>query len=289
MQRAVALITLSAVLVLGATGCGGRTSTPGHGILLVGRAKYGKSRIFLWRPGSPARPLGRARYGISSPQWSPDGRSIAWEEADIPAGGAYPESDGISLMRSDGTRAKGLTEDDYYDGPPSWSPDGRQIVYVRAGISGGLGLVVVDVRSGHERTLHPRELCSGTYVCAVVWGKPGIAYETDSGIMLVNPATGRSRLVARGHFYHDLAWSPSGVLAVLESKAIVFLSAAGRVLGELPTPAGTNGYYCPVWSLDGKQILVTGNSVVWVGTVRTKHWQQLTLLIKGNECAASWR
>src|SRR5262249_14676626 len=132
VKRAIAIVAFGTALVLAGAGCRGSTSAGSHGILFVGKAKYGKSRIFLWRLGSRARPLGRAGYGISSPQWSPDGRTIAWEEAYSPAGGTSPESDGISVIRSDGTQAKALTEDDYYDGAPSWSPDGRQIVYERA-------------------------------------------------------------------------------------------------------------------------------------------------------------
>jgi len=286
VKRVVATVALGTALVLAGAGCGGSTPAGGHGILLVGRAKYGRSRIFLWRPGSRAKPLGPAGYEITDPVWSPDGCSIAWVDAYQPEAGATPASDEISLMRSDGTQLKSLAEDDYYDGGPSWSPDGRHIVYERQGISGGEGLVIVDARSGHERVLHPRDLPE--YARDAVWGKPGIAYLNDSGINLLNPEAGRSRLVAHGYFYNDgLAWSPSGVLAVFERKRIVVLSTSGRVLGKLLTPPSR----CwPVWSPNGKQILVTAKANnVWVGTVSTKHWQRLTVPMKGNACATSWR
>ncbi len=175
------LLVLCAALVLAGVGCGGSTSAFGHGILLVGRAKYGKSRIFLWRPGSRAKPLGKAAYEIAGPVWSPDGRCIAWEEADNPAGGAYPESDGISVMRSGGTQVKPLTEDASYDGLPSWSPDGRYIVYEReVCCNNPEGLVIVDARSGHERVLHP-DLCCADGPGDPVWARPGSRTRTIPG------------------------------------------------------------------------------------------------------------
>jgi WD40 repeat protein len=272
VKKAVAIVALGAALVLASVGCGGSARAAAHGILFVGRANYGKWRIFLERPGSTARALGRAGYNIYSPQWSPDGRSIAWEQAYIPAGGASPESDGIFLMRPDGTHVEQLTEDDYYDGAPSWSPDGRHVAYVREGLTGGEGLVIVDVRSRHQRILHLRfpYLCPGEGPCDVVWGKPGIAYSNNSGIVLVNPATGRSRLVARGDFVGAAAWSPGGVLAAIGPTRILLVTASGRILGKLQVPAPMRqrnwdvlGSVCGIaWSPSGVLAAVESTRIV---------------------------
>lgn len=93
--------------------------------------------------------------------------------------------------------------------------------------------------------------------------------------------------MAHTDFSALLAWSPSGVLAVLEPNyRIVVLTASGRVRGKLPNPTGFMG--CPpVWSPNGKQILVTGSSGgVWVATLSTKHWQRLKIDADG--CVVGW-
>ncbi len=100
-------------------------------------------------------------------------------------------------------------------------------------------------------------------------GKAGIAYSNHSGINLLNPETGRSRLVTRG------------VLAAVGPTRIVLLAASGRALGKLPLPPAVGIEGDIFWSPNGKQILVvTGRrNVKWlsVGTVSTKHWQRFPL------------
>jgi TolB protein len=57
----------------------------------------------------------------SNPRWSPDGRWIAYDNADI------------FIMRPDGTDNRNLTESERYDTTPSWSPDGQWIVWIYGG------------------------------------------------------------------------------------------------------------------------------------------------------------
>ncbi len=316
------MVALGTALVLAGAGWGGSTPVaahrsspaPGHGILLMGHDDDA-ARIFLLRPRSSATPLiGPQRWGLSGGGdffagmsdgfWSPNGRLIAFEQDSAPS--LAPPDPQIFVMRSDGTHVTFLS---YGDGEgdgeanggrlPSWSPDGRKIVWHREVVIDSdydyaQQFVIVDVPSGHER-IWPADLAAGD----PVWGKPGIAYFSNSRIMLLNPVTGRSRLVTARFRGGTLAWSRGGVLAVGERRQIVLLAASGRVLRKFSLPRTANRMCALAWAPNGKHILVaTANKLgelagLWVGTVRTRHWQSLSPVSTWRnykyDCAVSWR
>ena len=70
---------------------------------------------------------------ITSYNWSPDGKSIAFEDRRN-----FPGSD-ISIINIDGTGDKNLTTSrDRNEFDPSWSPDGRKIIFTSS-VGGGHG------------------------------------------------------------------------------------------------------------------------------------------------------
>jgi WD40 repeat protein len=313
VKGTAAIAALGTALLLTGAGFGGTASAPGHGILLEGYGKYDKSRILLWHRGLPVKALTPAEGGcggggdfcaeMSDGYWSPDGRSIAYEGDDL--NGLAPPTPNIVVIRSDGTHPTWLAGDSGENdnatyGPPSWSPDGRHIVYEREITDWDTGITsedfaIVDVRSRHERRLTAGSLATSR----PVWGEAGIAYFTAKGIMLLNPKTGRARLVRRDFVEGVLAWSPGRVLAVAEPTHIVLLSASGQVLGKLPELPTAKPICDLAWSANGKKILVStekkGSRLarLWLGTVSTKHWLELPPVPRWRKdrygCAVSWR
>jgi dipeptidyl aminopeptidase/acylaminoacyl peptidase len=90
----------------------------------------GGSRLGIWtvptRGGRP-RPLlreseedGRPEWGLSPPDWSPDGRRIAFGR----------EEERLMVVRADGTGQRRLGPATLRGRDPHWSPDGRRIAFL---------------------------------------------------------------------------------------------------------------------------------------------------------------
>jgi Tol biopolymer transport system component len=163
-------------------------------------------------------------HGFSGdPGWSPDGSSIAFESDR----GAYPQEQGIYVMRRDGTHLHRVTTVPVTaagDSAARFSPDGKHLVFTRFGDKQGFGnsaLFTVDPSGRHLRRL--------------------TAFAIGAG---------------------DADWSPDGRRIVFEaypsanSRGDVFVIGANSThLRNLTNNPPTNGSADPVWSPDGTKIL----------------------------------
>lgn len=179
--------------------------------------------VFTMRPdGTQVVKLTDSIGGSGDAAWSPDGTSIAFH-ADR---GAYPEGQGIYVMRRDGTDVQRVTTvpDGNFDSAPRFSPGGNRLVFTRYGGPEGFGnaaLHTVHVTGRHVRQITPFDIGAG-----------------------------------------DADWSPNGQQIVFEAYPsgtsrgdIYSVRANGGGLRNLTGNSAPNGAADPVWSADGRQIL----------------------------------
>jgi Tol biopolymer transport system component len=193
---------------------------------LVLQPLRGKRRVLV-RSG-PAGDSDAA--GIDSPNWSPDGRWIAYvngEDAVL--------QNGLWLVRPDGKRRHRLASGSADS--PGWSPDGRLIAFVTYDDDGDPVELRIDDPSGRERQHFATD--SGLYD----WSPDGtrVAFENGSDVVVAG-LDGResARVSVTGLRLDWLTWSPDGRLLLLQaSDQIRAVGSDGKGLRRL-TSEGEN-------------------------------------------------
>jgi Tol biopolymer transport system component len=155
--------------------------------------------------------------------WSPDASRLACEGF-----GDQPGSDGVYTVRSsDGGDVQRVTSDADDDCPGDYSPNGKQIVFLRASFDTGTqGLYIVRTDGSHLRQITP----------------DGMDLNFNCG-----------------------SWSPQGNEILFSARtaagrgAIFAVHSDGSGLRQIPIPAcgSTIGCNSPVWSPDGQKIAFT--------------------------------
>jgi Tol biopolymer transport system component/DNA-binding winged helix-turn-helix (wHTH) protein len=114
----------------------------------------------LHSTGSPERLISSTRFE-SGPQFSPDGRKIAFESTRT---GVYE----VWMCREDGSGLVQLTHFNSHTGTPRWSPDGQQIAF-DSRAAGNADIYVIDSEGGSPRRLTSEP--SGEVVAS--WSRDG--------------------------------------------------------------------------------------------------------------------
>jgi dipeptidyl aminopeptidase/acylaminoacyl peptidase len=103
-----------------------------------------------------ASELVKSDYVASDPQWSPDGRSIAYTTTPTPRADDGSLSD-IWIANVESGKSRKLIENQGPDANPRWSPDGRSIAYLtrdaKFGVIGQLKLSVIAPEGGTPRDI----------------------------------------------------------------------------------------------------------------------------------------
>jgi Tol biopolymer transport system component len=228
--------------------------------------------------GSGLRKIATVEAWATQPSISPNGAKIAysWAEATGLSCKGCPLQ--IRVANSDGTGVRVLTKpSDAFDRSPTWSPDGKTILFSESNPNDSGELYTVPAKGGavHDVGLPGKE---------PAWGPARIAYQ-QGGIWTANPdGSDPVRVSKSGEFP---AWSSDGRLAYLEGSG-------GRTL-----VVGTTTFQLPfaqveslAWSPDGTHFVVTASKTRSgppdVYTIRTDGTHLVRLTKNYDATAASW-
>ena len=271
MQRALFLLLLFLLFAMGEAAAA-----------LSGKIAFVTNRddnyeIYVMDPnGHHQRNLTRHSAHDGRPDWSPDGRQIAFTSTRSKNPEILVGDSDIYVMDASGGNVRNLTNHPEGDWQPDWSPDGKQILFL-SNRDGGINTYVMDADGQNVRRLtnYPP---GGEFADAPKWSSDGehIAFEwvqvAGGGIYVMN-ANGRNvRPVSppepgfrKGH----PAWSPDGEQILYFSwkdgkTRNATLMLATRLRGDrwksepvpLPDMYALNTL---CWSPDGKHLLVGGS------------------------------
>jgi TolB protein len=193
--------------------------------------------IDLMQPDGSERRRLFARPGFSafSPSWSPAGDLVAFSVGRYFRAAGHPTAQ-VAIMRADGGEVRMIADDEANNGFPSWSPDGKRIVYKK-----DTHLVILSLEDGKTRELTKP---GAHYDNFPAWSPKGdrIAFtsnrEGDFEIYTIRPDGTDLRRLTRspGNDGHEI-WSPDGEWILFSSARMGFKDE--RPLAErIPQPYG---------------------------------------------------
>jgi Tol biopolymer transport system component len=199
------------------------------------------------------------------PAWSRDGKKIAFEYNPDTAGRPARRSE-IYLMNADGTGLKPLTRNRVFDGDPSWSPDGRYVVF-ESERDGNSELYRADVRTLKVKRLTNHKAFDGDPTWSP-FGR-GIAFtsmrtgnreiflmrfDADKGPSLRSPLLNLTNNRASDF---DPTWSPNGQLVTFVSdrdgNLEIYATNDRFLLQRLTAHPSLDAF--PAWSPDARSIV----------------------------------
>jgi Tol biopolymer transport system component len=172
-RSAVAIVTAAGVALL-AGACGGASKGPA---IVFSATPPGASteQLFGIQPsGAGLKQLTTGAHPATAPAFSPDGKRLAFSRG----------GDGIFTIRVDGTDARRLTTG-ARDSYPTWSPDGREVAFVRP-VGTQWRLYVVPSNGAAAK-----QLSQAPPAGRPSWTKTGLLVPSGGDLLKVDPRNGR--------------------------------------------------------------------------------------------------
>ena len=222
------------------------------------------------QPTSPARPIRRFVGTNIMPEWSSDGRHLAY----VSQRGFDPTNNNgriIGIHDITTGEERELRPRLLYLGPLAWSPDGATLLTAGTDVKGRSGVFSVDARTGDVSLL-----VAGTVGAYPQWSPDGkrVFYRsleqtpstpsTDSNLVEREIASGAERTIVSGRFA-VFSVSPDGRSIALTLGANQGPGAIVQVrvdTGEMQDLLRASGaerlapYVAPQWTPDGRAVLV---------------------------------
>jgi Tol biopolymer transport system component len=203
----------------------------------------------------------------TAPSASPDGSEIAFVHA-LVAEGCQGCPTTIWTVDADGSNIAERTPEiqEFWDTSPSFSPDGKSIVFSHSPIEGASKLIEMPAGGGDEKVL-PINGADPS------WGPTRVAYTTStSDIRTALPdGTGVKTVAHDVHIDNSsLAWSRDGRLAYVDQSDNGALTLV--VAGKRYPLSGVHSTYLDIglaWSPDGKTIALDGADNAGVSDIWT--------------------
>jgi TolB protein len=210
-------------------------SPNGRTVAFVSTREAGTADIWLLDLASKTYTnLTRHHSGNFRPVWSPDGAWIAFSSDRDARPGTNPgmwehlQSTGIYIVRADGTSLRRLTRKDGFAGSPSWSADGKRVLfyetdevgaYMAKSATSRTELVSIDVTTGdridytssRETKLSPAFLSDGRISYVVR------AADETAGLRIWYPSRRITTLISGA--VRGPSWAPDGTHVVYEKIA----------------------------------------------------------------------
>ena len=211
----------------------GSLSPDGRKLAFVSTRDGGTANIWLLDLGTQRYSnVTHARSGNFRPAWSPDGRWIAFTSDRDANAGVLPnhwellQSTGVYIVHPDGSGLKRVTHSGGVAGSPTWSPDGKRVMYYETDEVGAymgkyansrIEIAAVDIADGrreqltasNDTKLSPQWLSDGRIGYVVRSGGP------DEGLKTFLPRDRAVTSVVAGTVRNP-SWSPDGRQVVFQ-------------------------------------------------------------------------
>jgi TolB protein len=228
-------------------------------------SRDGNAEVYSVTAGSPEwMNLTRTQASENWPEWSPDGRHIAYQS------NLYGNLD-VWVMNADGSGAKRLTDDPAHDYLPAWSPDGTRITFASwrrepGDTADAVHIYVMNADGTEQRRLFPKSPGTST---STQWAPDGRSFLLSSKVgdqgadLFVVDSNGETiRRLTNDDFSNGAGvFSPDWQRVAFhsdrgEESDIVVINADGSGRRIVVTD-GQNWY--PRWLPDGRWLVYTAN------------------------------